>query len=191
MVVHKVLVGGGEALLKIYLRCPAQGVEARAVHPLAWSAIGLAGIKYYLPCITHGVRDMVCQLNNGHVRAAADVDVALHGLHVLVIQRLGQLHDMQTGSGHVIHIQELTARRARAPNGNPRRLRYLGLMEPPDERGNDVTVLLVVVVARAIEVGGHNAAVVNAVAVAVLAVVTFAQLNASNFGDGIGLISGL
>ena len=54
-----------------------------------------------------------------------------------------------------------------------------------------MAVFGVVVVARAIQVGGHDAAVVHAVAGAVLAVVAFTQLDAGNLGDGIGLIGRL
>jgi hypothetical protein len=48
----------------------------------------------------------------------------------------------------------------------------------------------VVVVAGAVEVGGHDAAVVGAVAGAVLAVVAFAELDAGDLGDGVGFVGG-
>ena len=51
-----------------------------------------------------------------------------------------------------------------------------------------MAVIWVVVVAGALEVGGHNATVVHPVALAVLAVVAFTQFDASNLSDGIGLI---
>ena len=116
--------------------------------------------------------------------------MALHRLSVLVIDRLWQPHHMQTGRGHVINIQKITARFARAPDSNTRGLRYLRLVEATDQRGDDVAVFWMVVVARAIEVGGHNAAVVHSVAVTVLAVVTFTELDASDFGNGIGSLVG-
>jgi hypothetical protein len=64
-------------------------------------------------------------------------------------------------------------------------------MEAADERGNDVAIFGVIVVTLAVEIGGHDATVVHAVAIAVLAVVTFTQFDTSDFGDGIGLISRL
>lgn len=49
----------------------------------------------------------------------------------------------------------------------------IGVLEA-DERRDDVGVFQVVVVAGAVEVGGHDAAVVHPVALAILAVVAFA-----------------
>ena len=59
-----------------------------------------------------------------------------------------------------------------------------------DKSWDDVGILRVVVVARAVEVRGHDAAVVHPMALAVLAVVAFAELDASNLGDGVGLVGG-
>ena len=107
---------------------------------------------------------------------------------MLVIRGFGQLHDVHAGCCHIVHIQKLAARCAGTPNGYGRRVGPLGLMKTANERGNDVAVIGVVVVAGAIEVGGHDAAVVDPVACAVLAVVAFAELDAGNFGNGVGLI---
>jgi hypothetical protein len=59
-------------------------------------------------------------------------------------------------------------------------------VELADQRRDDVAVGEVEVVARAIEVGGHHAAEVGAV----LPVVGFAQLDAGDLGDGVGLVGG-
>ena len=64
-------------------------------------------------------------------------------------------------------------------------------MESTDECGDHMAVLRVVAVAWAIKVGRHDAAVVHPMGVAILAVVTLTQLDASDFGNGIGLIGGL
>jgi hypothetical protein len=58
-----------------------------------------------------------------------------------------------------------------------------GQVQLADHRRNDVAVLQVVVVAGAVEVGRHDAAVVGAV----LAVVALAELDAGDLGDGVGL----
>ena len=63
-------------------------------------------------------------------------------------------------------------------------------MELADHGGNDVGVFRVVVVARAVEVGGHDTTVVDAVAGAVLPVVAFAEFDAGNLGDGVGFVGG-
>ena len=59
-------------------------------------------------------------------------------------------------------------------------------MKAADECGHHVAVLRVVVVAGAVQVGGHDAAVVAPV----LAVVAFTQFDAGYFGDGIGFVGG-
>lgn len=53
-----------------------------------------------------------------------------------------------------------------------------------DQRGQDVAVGEVVVVVGAVKVGGHDAHIAGAV----LAVAAFAQLDAGDLGDGIGLV---
>ena len=63
-------------------------------------------------------------------------------------------------------------------------------MKAADQCRDDVAVSRVVVVARAIQVGGHDAAVVHTMAVAKLAVVAFAEFDASDLGDGIWLVGG-
>jgi len=60
-------------------------------------------------------------------------------------------------------------------------------MKPPDQRRQNVAVLRVEVVARAVQVGWHDATVVSAV----LPVVTLAQLDAGDLGDRVGLVGGL
>ena len=57
-------------------------------------------------------------------------------------------------------------------------------METADQGGQDVAVLGVEVVAGPVKVGRHDRAVVGAM----LAVVAFAELDAGDLGDGIGLV---
>ena len=47
-----------------------------------------------------------------------------------------------------------------------------------------------VVVTGAVEVGGHDAAVIHPVAFTILSVVAFAELDAGDLGDGVGLVGG-
>jgi hypothetical protein len=68
--------------------------------------------------------------------------------------------------------------------GSPRELR---LVEAADEGGDDVGVFRVVVVAGAVEVGGHGAVVEQAV----LGAVVLAELEAGDLGDGVGFVGGL
>ena len=59
-------------------------------------------------------------------------------------------------------------------------------MKPPQQRRDHMRVLGVEVVARAIQVGGHHAAVITPM----LAVVAFTQLDAGDLGNGVGLVRG-
>jgi len=61
-------------------------------------------------------------------------------------------------------------------------------MKPADQRWNDMAMFGVVVIAGAVKVGGHDAAIINAMAFPILTIITFAQLDAGNLGNGIGLI---
>lgn len=123
--------------------------------------------------------------------AAADVDVAAHGLGVLRVGVFVEVHHVHRRAGHVIDVEEFALGGARAPDRDAGGVADLGFVESSDERGDDVAVFRVIVVAGAVEVGGHDAAVVDAVCGAVLAVIAFTELDAGDFGDGIGLVGGL
>ena len=186
-----ILVGQGQALFQADLCVPAQGVESAAVHELARGAVGLAGVVGDGANIAHGLANGLGNLADGDVLSAAHVDVAEHGQGLGLVGGFRQIHHKDAGGSHVVHVQKLTLWRAAAPDGHLGRMVHLGLMEAADERGDDVAVLGVVVVARAVEVGGHDAAVVHAMTLAILAVVGLAKLDAGNLGDGVGLVGGL
>ena len=137
--------------------------------------------------VANRLTDGLGQLCNGEIAAIADVDVAAHGRGVGSVGCISQIHDEDTGSGHVVHIQKLAFWGAGSPDDHFGRARLLSLVKATNQCRDDVAVLRVVVVARAIEVGGHYAAVVAAM----LAVVAFAQLDSGYFGNGIGLVGGL
>lgn len=65
-------------------------------------------------------------------------------------------------------------------------LGQLGQVELADQGWQHVAVFQVIVVARAVEVGRHHAAVIAPV----LAVVAFAELDAGNLGHRVGLVAG-
>ncbi len=169
---------------------PAQRIKARAVHELAWSAIRLGGVESDLALVTDGLADGFGNFADADVFPPPHIDVAKHGLAVLVVNRLVQFHDVHAGGGHVIDIQEFPLRSAGAPDGDAGGIVDLGFVEAADQSWDNVGVFRVVVVTGAIEVGGHDAAVINPVASAVLAVVAFAELDAGDLGDGVGLVGG-
>ena len=66
----------------------------------------------------------------------------------------------------------------------------LGFVKPADESRNDVTVFRVIIVAGTIKIGRHQAAKIRAMALAVLPVVAFTQLDSGDLGDGVGFVCG-
>ena len=127
---------------------------------------------------------------DGDVLAGADVDVRQHGLGVGVVGGFVQVHDVDAGGSHVVNVEKFAHRGAGAPDHDTFGVADLGFVKATDQRRDDVGVFRVVVVAGAVEVGGHDAAVVGAVAGAVLAVVAFAEFDAGNLGDGVGFVGG-
>ncbi len=176
-----------QPLLKPNRGLPAQGLEARHVQQLAWGAVRLAGVEVQPPPETDDAGDGLRQFADGHVRAAADIDVGQHGPGVGLVACRLQFHDMDASGGHVIDVEEFPPRGAAAPDGHLVGAGLHGLVEAPQQGGDDVGILRVIVIAGAIEIGGHDAAVVAAM----LAVVALAQLDAGDLGDGVGLVGGL
>ena len=56
-------------------------------------------------------------------------------------------------------VEELTAWSAGAPDGDGGVAALLRLVEPPDEGGDDVRILRVIVIAGAVEIGRHGAVI--------------------------------
>ena len=178
-------------MLQGNLGLPAEAIESAAVHPFAGRTVGFAGIKYDLARVAQHLANGERQLGNGDVAAKTDVDMALHGAGVLPVGGLGQVHHVNAGGSHVVYIQKLAPGVAAAPDGDVGGLGHFGFMKSADQGGDDVAVFGVVVVPRAIQVGGHDAAVVHAVAGAILAVVALTELDAGDLGNGVGLVGGL
>jgi len=78
-------------------------------------------------------------------------------------------------------------RRACAPAGHARGIGFRGLMEAADQGREHMAVFAAVVIARPIQVGGHEADRIKAVLLAQ----RFAELQARDLGDRIPLIRGL
>eukprot|EP01022_Parablepharisma_sp_SALTPOND_P036279 TRINITY_DN9838_c0_g1_i1.p1 TRINITY_DN9838_c0_g1~~TRINITY_DN9838_c0_g1_i1.p1 ORF type:complete len:1069 (-),score=237.17 TRINITY_DN9838_c0_g1_i1:780-3986(-) len=188
---QKILVSRFQACLQGHGSLPPQRMQSRAVHELARRAVGFAGVEVDAAHVTDDAPDQRGEISDGDVVAESDVDMAEHRPGMLVIGLLRQVHDVEASTGHVVHIQELAARRAATPDRDGRRGLLLGFVEASDQGRDDVGIFAVVVVARAVEIGGHHAAVVDAMGGAVLPVVAFAELDAGDLGHGIGLVGGL
>ncbi len=185
------MIRGDKPCFQAHLGLPAECIQPAALHEFAGGSVGFAGVKVDDALVTDSLTYGQGQLFDGDVITEADVDVALHGAGVLRVGGLGQVHHVNAGGGHVINIQELAPWRAASPDGDGGCFGHFGFMKAADQGGDDVAVFGVVVVARAVQVGGHDAAVVHAVAGAILAVVAFTQLDAGDFGYGVGLVGGL
>ena len=73
------------------------------------------------------------------------------------------IHQKYAEIGKIIDIEELTQRRAVAPTGHKRCPRLLCLMKAPNQRGENMTVLRMVVVIGTIEIRRHHGDIVRAV----------------------------
>ena len=171
-------VGFDEALLEGDLRLPPHALYLGAIHELPGCAVRLAGVPHQLPLEPHHLLHQLSELLDGDLAATPHIDVLQPGVLV---------HQEDDRVGEVIDVQELPQRRARAPYDDLGGVARLGLVEPADERGQDVRVLRVEVVVRAVEVGGHGGDGVEAV----LDAVCLAHLDAGDLGDGVPLVGGL
>ena len=117
-------------------------------------------------------------MRNGDLLAAADIDVLLVGI---------VFEDEYAGIREVVDEEKLAQRLACTPYRDRGRALLLRLMKPPDQRGNDVTVLGVVVVSGTIKVGRHHGDEIGAI----LTAICLAQLDPRNLGNGIPLIGRL
>ena len=115
---QKVFVCKFQAHFKSDLCLPVQRVKTGAVHELARRTIGLGRVGVNGAGVAHGAGHGLCHFQDAHVFAAAHVDVAEHGLGMLAIGELGQIHDVHACCCHVIYIQEFSLGCTRAPDGD-------------------------------------------------------------------------
>src|SRR5205823_6151612 len=98
------------------------------------------------------------------VFAATDVDKRWRAFGKALAQPLiGDLKEVNAGLRHVVAVQELAPRRTRTPYRYAGMIPHLGLVRLAQQRGEYMASLEVVVIARAVEVGGHCAQVARAV----------------------------
>src|SRR5690606_8367815 len=169
------VVGLPDALFERDARAPAEGRHARDVEELARRAIRLGRVPFETSAeaddTAYGFRELAYR------DVPSRADVVQPFVHAL-------LHQVHTCVGHVIDVQELAHRPARAPHDQgvvSARLRFMRL---PQQGRQHVTVLKVEVVVRPVQVGWHDAQIAGAV----LAVVCLAQLETGYLGDGIRLV---
>ena len=127
--------------------------------------------------VADDVGDEGGEVVDGDVFAGADVDGAGLG---------GVLEEVEGGVGEVVGVEEFAFDGAGAPDGDGRGVGFFGFVDLAEECGEDVAGVEVVVVAGAVEVGGHGADVV----VVVLAAVAVAEFDGGDLGDGVGAVGG-
>ena len=94
------------------------------------------------------------------------------------------LKNEHAGVGKIIHEKEFAARRARAPHRRSRGAILFRLMEAPDQRGDHMAVIGMVIVAGAVQVCRHGRYEIHSV----LAAIGLTQLDPGNLGDGIPFV---
>lgn len=117
---------------------PTERIDALAVHEFALRAVGFTGVEGDFALVADNLANRFSNLADGDVFPKTHIDVAEHGLGMLVVGGLIQVHDMHAGSGHVIDVQEFAFRGASAPDGYAGRIVDLGFMEAAYESRDDV-----------------------------------------------------
>ena len=184
---QKVGIGASNTCAQIHRGLPAHAVQAAHVHQLAGRAVGLGGVPHHFAVKAHHLAHQLGQCLDAQVVPAAHVDQGRVHRQQAVKALIGQVHQVHAGVGHVVAVQKLAQRGASAPGGHGGVATLFGLVKLADQRRQHMAVLQVVVVARAIQVGGHG----GQKAGAVLAVVGRAHLNACDLGQGVGAVGGL
>ena len=177
-VLEEPAIGRLDALAQPDAVAPAERVEARDVEELLRRAVGLGRVENEGRAGVDDVAHHLRELADGQVLAGADV-------HVL--GRVVAAHEEEAGVGEVVHVQELAARGAGAPDRDLRPALGLRVVELPDEGGQHVRAREVEVVVRPVEVRGHGGDEVGAV----LLPVGLAELDPRDLGDRVGLVRGL
>src|SRR6266702_5474399 len=135
-------------------RRPAEGVDAANIEELLRGAVRLVERVDEAAAVTDDFGDETRELVDGDVAAAADIDMRLCRV---------VLHQEDYRVGEVVDVEELAARLAAAPDLHRRGPIARGAMNLADQRGDDVTLRRMEIVARTVDVGRHRRNVVAAV----------------------------
>jgi len=162
--------------------------QAADVEELAHGAVRLAPVPDDIALVADRFFDQAYKFGNGQVLAAADIDQG----GVLSRQQGGQfrirhVHEEEAGVGQVVAVEEFAARRAGAPGGHAFGLLTFRPVHFMDQGRQDVGIVQVVIIAGAVEIGGHH----GQEAGVVLAVVGPACFYAGDLGYGIGPVGRL
>ena len=154
-------------------RTPAQCRQGTAVERLARHPIRACAVEFQSADEADDVTYLLRKLGDRQIHTASEVDGSL----IVVVT-----HDEQAGVGEVIGEQELAAWRARTPDRDSVVPRFFRLVHAPEQRADHVRIFRVVVIAQPKSVGGDA----DDEVVAMLTPIGVAQLDAGEFGSGVG-----
>src|SRR5436309_1420716 len=97
--IQEIVISQPNTTIKVDLRLPAEGEQARAVHQLARRAVGLGGVPNDLTLKTEHALNNSSKVANRNITAVADVDE----LFLRIVA-----HEEYAGAREVIDIQKLT-----------------------------------------------------------------------------------
>jgi hypothetical protein len=123
------------------------------------------------------VRDEAREIRDAHIFSETDIQVLI----AVVV-----LENENAGVGEVLDVEKFAPGRSGSPYRHRKTFGLLGFMKAADEGRDDVTMIGVIIIAGAIEIGRHD----RNVAAAILATVGLGQLQARDLGDRIPLVGG-
>ena len=129
----------------------------------------------------------VHQFADGQIFPAADIEQRRIPAAGSLESRVRQVHQENRRIREVFAVKKLAADCPGAPNRNGRPPLRLGLMDFPDQRGEDMAGRQVEVVTRSVEIGRHHGKKPGPI----LLVIRPAHLDPRDLGYGIGTVGGL
>lgn len=169
------MVGAANAVAKIDLRFPALLTEEGAIHEFTWGAVWFGSVENEFAFEANNFADGFGELADGDVVSVADIDQ---------VGRVGFFQKESAGAGEVVIMQKLAARCTAAPDADGSIAAFISFVDFSHESGEDMGSLQVEIVARAVHIGGHGAGKIGSI----LFAIGHAELDAGNFGNGVGFV---
>src|SRR5579863_7043028 len=132
------LISEPDAVLKRGAGAPAEFGNAADVEQFSWRAVGPRGIETDRTAIADGRGHHPGEFGDRDVLAGADIDQLAAGV---------MLHQVNAGVREIVDIEELPPWRAGAPDHDIAKTGPLRLVKAADQRGDDVAVFGMIVVA--------------------------------------------
>jgi hypothetical protein len=191
----EIRISAGEPLLQFGRGTPAYGIEPPHIHQLSRRAVRLRRVEHQLAVESDDPAHEFSQFADRDVLAHAHVDqrrLEAAALRLVAAQQAFELvvrevHQEDAGVGHVVAVQEFASRRACAPDGDRALAALFRVVELAQQRRDDVAVLRVIVVARAVQIGRHRRQILRAV----LAVVAPAHFDPGDLGQRVRAVGRL